>query len=120
MKQIAAAILIICASCPAYADNDASTPAVISSDAGAKPPPDRAPSLMTGREIAAYNKDIGRAHPYYITCRRDPVIGSLARKLRVCRTNQQWKSFAESGNDDSRAIMDDMSRAPANGKFVPF
>jgi hypothetical protein len=75
---------------------------------------------MTGRDIAAYNKDIDRAHPYYITCRREPVIGSLARKLRVCRTNEQWKSFAASGNDESRAIMDDMSRAPANGVPVPY
>ena len=120
MKAIAASILMIAVTAPAAAGEPADTPPVISSDAGGKPPPDRAPSLMTGREIAAYNQGVARNHPYYITCRRDPVIGSLARKLRVCRTNEQWKSFAQNGNDDSRAIMDDMSRAPSNGKFVPF
>ena len=120
MKLIAASILMLVASSVALANDPNSTPAVIASDAGGKPPPDRAPSLMTGREIAAYNQGIGRDHPYYITCRREPVIGSLARKLRVCRTNEQWKSFAASGNDDSRDILDDMSRAPANGTQVPY
>ena len=120
MKTIAASIVMALASSPAAADDNTTAPAVISSDAGAKPPPDRAPSLMTGREIAAYNKDLARNHPYYITCRRDPVIGSLARKLRVCRTNEQWKSFSAQGNDEGRAVLEDMTKAPANGTVGPY
>ena len=80
-----------------------------------KLPPDRPPSLMTSTEIRAYNKGLDAAHPYYIRCKKDPVIGSLARKLRVCRTNEEWKRFAEAGNDTGREILDDMSRAPSSG-----
>ena len=78
-------------------------------------PPDREPSLMTATEIRAYNDGLDTAHPYYIRCRKDPVVGSLVRKLRVCRTNQEWKRFSAMGNDSGREIMDEMIRAPVNG-----
>ena len=55
-----------------------------------KQPPSRMPSEMTPTEIKAYNADIGPDHAYYIKCRKTEVIGSLAKKLRVCRTNQHW------------------------------
>ena len=77
-----------------------------------KLPPDRPPSLMTSTEIRNYNKGLAVTHPYYIRCRKDPVIGSLARKLRVCRTNYEWKRFAEQGNDTGREILGDVSSAP--------
>lgn len=115
MRPIATWILIVAASSAAVAFDPPPTPVVVSSEAGNKPPPDRAPSLMTRSEIAAYNRGLAHNHPYYITCRRDPVMGSLARKLRVCRTNEQWKNFAASGNDEARAILDEMSHAPVNG-----
>ena len=118
MKLIAAALSVTVIISPALAADP--TPVMIKSDAGAKVAPDRMPSLMTSREIKAYNSDIERNHPYYISCRKDVVIGSLARKLRVCRTNEQWQRFSAAGNDESRAIMDDMSRAPSNGVWVPF
>lgn len=114
MNQLASAILLVVASSGANADDTTKTPPVVSSYAGSKRPPDRAPSLMTRPEIEAYNKGLDRAHPHYITCRREPVLGSLARKLRVCRTNEQWKSFAAQGNDEGRAILDEMSHAPVN------
>lgn len=79
-----------------------------------KLPPDRAPSLMTPTEIRAYNAGLDSKHPYYIRCRKDPVVGSLARKLRVCRTNEQWKQFASQGENNGREILDEMSHAPIN------
>ena len=85
-----------------------------------KLPPDRAPSLMTPTEIRAYNEGLDTSHPYYIRCRKDPVVGSLARKLRVCRTNEEWKRFAEMGNDSGREIMDDVTRAPVSGNTPAF
>lgn len=81
-----------------------------------KLPPDRAPSEMTPTEIREYNAGLDSAHPYYIRCRKDPVVGSLVRKLRVCRTNEEWKRFAAMGNDSGREIMDDMIRAPSSGE----
>ena len=85
-----------------------------------KLPPDRAPSLMTPTEIRDYNKGLDLAHPYYIRCRKDPVVGSLARKLRVCRTNEEWKRFREMGNDTGRDILDDVTRAPSSGNTPAF
>ena len=83
-------------------------------DTGGKLPPDRAPSLMTNAEIRAYNDGLDSGHPYFIRCKRDPVVGSLARKLRVCRTNEEWKKFAAQGNDSGREVLDEMSHAPIN------
>ena len=79
-----------------------------------KLPPDRPPSLMTSTEIRTYNAGLDAAHPYFIRCKKDPVMGSLVRKLRVCRTNEEWKQFASQGNDSSREILDEMSHAPIN------
>src|SRR5687768_1198925 len=80
-----------------------------------KVPPDRPPSLMTSTEIRAYNNGLDAKHPYYIKCRKDAVVGSLVRKLRVCRTNEQWKQFAAMGNDSAREIMGDVTTAPVSG-----
>lgn len=92
----------------------ASSPAPALADAEKKLPPDRAPSLMTPTEIRAYNAGLDFKHPYYIRCKKDPVVGSLVRKLRVCRTNEQWKQFAEQGDRNGREILDEMSHAPIN------
>ena len=82
--------------------------------AGDKQPPDRMPSEMTPTEIRAYNSDIDASHPYYIKCRKTEVIGSLARKLRVCRTNQQWKEASAKGNENAADTLEAMRRAPIN------
>ena len=82
--------------------------------AGDKQPPDRMPSEMTPTEIRAYNADIDATHPYYIKCRKTEVIGSLARKLRVCRTNQQWKEASAKGNENAADTLEAMRRAPIN------
>ena len=82
--------------------------------AGDKQPPDRMPSEMTPTEIRAYNSDIDATHPYYIKCRKTEVIGSLARKLRVCRTNEQWKEASHKGNENAADTLEAMRRAPIN------
>ena len=79
-----------------------------------KQPPSRMPSEMTPTEIKAYNADIDAAHPYYIKCRKTEVIGSLARKLRVCRTNEQWKESSAKGNENAADTLEAMRRAPIN------
>lgn len=82
--------------------------------AGDKQPPDRMPSEMTPTEIRAYNSDIDPAHPYYIKCRKTEVIGSLAKKLRVCRTNDQWTEASAKGNENASETLEAMRRAPIN------
>jgi hypothetical protein len=83
--------------------------------AGDKQPPDRMPSEMTPTEIKAYNADIGRNHPYYIICRKTEVMGSLVKKLRVCRTNEQWKEASARGNENAADTLEAMRKAPVNG-----
>ena len=75
-----------------------------------KQPPSRMPSEMTPTEIKAYNADIDKTHAYYITCRKTEVLGSLARKLRVCRTNQGWKEASTKGNENSRDWVEGFGR----------
>jgi hypothetical protein len=79
-----------------------------------KQPPDRMPSEMTPTEIKAYNADITHSHPYYIVCRKTDVVGSLVRKLRVCRTNEQWKISSAKGNENAADTLEAMRRAPVN------
>lgn len=90
----------------------AASPAPAIADAEKKLPPDRQPSLMTPTEIRAYNQGLDLNHPYYIRCKKSPVVGSLVRKLRVCRTNAEWKLSLARGEDNGRDILDDMSKAP--------
>jgi len=103
MRIISCAALAIVVTFPALA-----------ADTDGKAPPDRAPSLMTPTEIRAYNEGLDFNHPYYIRCTKDPVMGSLVRKLRVCRTNEQWKQFRAQGEANGREILDEMSHAPVN------
>ena len=86
-------------------------PAVAGSD---RQPPDRPPSTMTSQEIAAFNEGLDKAHPYYIKCRKIDEIGSLVRKARVCRTNQEWKTADRDGNQNARDTVEAMTRAPVN------
>ena len=83
------------------------TPAI----AADKQPPGRMPSEMTPTEIKAYNADIDASHPYYIKCRKTEVMGSLVKKLRVCRTNEQWKEASARGNDSTRESLESMGRS---------
>ena len=39
-----------------------------------------------------------KSHPDYVKCRTESVIGSRARKRRVCMTNAQWKQAERQGN----------------------
>lgn len=100
MRFIAIAVLSFALAAPAVA--------------GDKLPPDRMPSEMTPTEIRAYNADIDATHPYYIKCRKTEVIGSLAKKLRVCRTNEQWKESSAKGNENAADTLEAMRRAPIN------
>ena len=77
-------------------------------------PPDRAPSLMTATEIAAFNQGLTNSHPYFIKCRKLLETGSLVKKARVCRTNADWRIASSNGNQNARDTVDAMNRAPVN------
>lgn len=101
MRVLAVAAMTLALAAPVYAATD-------------KQPPDRMPSEMTPTEIKAYNADIDRNHPYYISCRKTEVMGSLVKKLRVCRTNEGWKEASARGNENAQETLEAMRRAPIN------
>lgn len=90
------------------------TSAIAANGAIDRAPPEKAPSAMTSREIAAYNKGLANSHPYFIRCRKLEETGSLVKKARVCRTNEGWKrSFAE-GNQNARDTVESMAQGAQN------
>jgi hypothetical protein len=90
----------------------AMTPAVAAAaDEGDAPPierkiPEGPPSAMTNVEIAAHNEGLELRHPDFIKCRKIDMIGSLVKKARVCRTNEQWTKSWQNGNQNVRDTAD--------------
>ncbi|MDX2209243.1 MAG: hypothetical protein SFV20_02665 [Sphingopyxis sp.] len=101
MKNLSCAALALLALAPSFAlANDAALD---------RDPPEKAPSAMTNKEIAAYNEGLNASHPYYIKCRKIEETGSLVKKARVCRTNEEWKKAFAVGNQNSRDTIDAMT-----------
>ena len=87
-----------------------STAALAAPDLAAeRAPPTQQPSEMTNAEIKAFNEGLAMTHPYYIKCRKIDQVGSLVKKARVCRTNEQWKEAWVKGNQNSRDVADAMT-----------
>jgi hypothetical protein len=42
-----------------------------------------------------------------VVCRTEPVIGSRAKKRRVCLTRRQWANVANDGNGLARRVVED-------------
>lgn len=58
----------------------------------------------------AKNKNVGRSHPDYKRCRREPLIGSLARMRTICMTNREWEEFYRAGNAGTRSLLEDINK----------
>lgn len=54
----------------------------------------------------AQGKIIDRHHPDYVKCRTESVIGSRAKKRRVCLTNSEWAEVARQGNGMANALVE--------------
>jgi hypothetical protein len=74
-------------------------------------PLSKPPSEMTPAEIKANNAGLDRNDPNYITCRKTEVIGSLASKVRVCRTTRMWKEANARGNETTRDMVEGFARS---------
>lgn len=74
----------------------------------------RTPSAMSGDEIDAHNQGRAATDADYIRCRRMEVPGSLVKKLRVCKTNTEWRQYADKGNQDARDSMAWIERGFSN------
>lgn len=67
------------------------------------------PKKMTSAEIRAHNAKLDKQHPFFIRCVRSAPIGSLVATQRSCRTNAAWARADRVGNDEARAIGDQMA-----------
>ena len=59
-------------------------------------------------QVKKPKKITDRRHPDYVRCRSEPIIGSLARKKRVCMTNAQWVEYTRTGSRDAKQFVEDM------------
>ena len=90
-------------------------PAAFAAETAAeRTPPTKAPSAMTPTEIKAFNVGLAPTHPYFIKCRKTLEVGSLVKKVRVCHTNEQWKTVWAKENQDARDTVGAMSSKAAN------
>ena len=54
-------------------------------------------------------KVVDKKHPDFIRCKTEPIIGSRARKRRVCLTNRQWAEVESQGKGIARGMVEDSS-----------
>ena len=47
-----------------------------------------------------------KSHPDYVRCRTESVIGSRAKKRRVCLTNSEWAEVARQGHGMATALVE--------------
>ena len=48
-----------------------------------------------------------RRDPNYVRCRSEAVIGSLAKKRRICMTNAEWTEYVRTGSRNAKEFVDD-------------
>ena len=83
-------------------------PAIAAADSQ---PPARSPSQMSPGEIKAHNAGLESTDPNYIKCRKFEAMGSLVKKQRTCRTNEQWKEATALGNEGTRDMVEGFARS---------
>lgn len=84
---------------------------LVASSASAAEPQDSQLPARAGKAQAAKIQDgIDKSHPDHVVCRNESVIGSRAKKRKVCLTNRQWAAVAIDGNGLARKVVED-SRA---------
>lgn len=88
--------------------------ATAAAPAPAAPVAEPDPSHMSLKEIRAFNQTVGKDHPYYIRCRRDVEIGSVAKAHTVCRTVRDWSRADDDGNRTARDTVRLMNETAGN------
>lgn len=55
--------------------------------------------------VAPKEKPVSSDPDQQVKCRKYAQAGSLVRKVKICRTNAEWRKAAQAGNDAARAIV---------------
>ncbi len=56
-----------------------------------------------------------KKHPDYVRCRSERVVGSLAKRRKVCLTNREWAEVSRDGNAVARKTVEDMQSGLSGG-----
>lgn len=70
------------------------------------------PARMSAKEIAAHNAVRQRTDPDFINCKRFTVTGTLAKKVRVCKTNDQWAALSTRSREWTQTTQDGLLVSP--------
>jgi hypothetical protein len=84
--------------------------------AAAEPQVIQGPVVMKASEIRAYNARLAPDHPNYIRCNRVEETGSLVRKTKICRTNQEWARIEGAGNREARESVENLQKGWSNSQ----
>lgn len=59
-----------------------------------------------------------RRHPDYLRCRTEAIVGSLAKKRKVCMTNKQWTEARKRGNRLANNMISTIQAMSGGGSFT--
>jgi hypothetical protein len=62
---------------------------------------------------ATASKVVDRNSPDFVRCVREPVTGSIVRKVKLCRTNAEWKRIIEQQSNDATDLVDRNRNVPS-------
>lgn len=68
--------------------------------------PALAQTSAKGEEVVS-EKVTDKSHPDFVRCRSESIIGSRAKKRKVCLTNRQWAEVARDGNAVATRVVED-------------
>lgn len=72
------------------------------------------PKKMSQAEIRAHNASLARTDPNYIRCVKSAAVGSLVARNFSCRTVAQWHEADRVGNEEARALREEMASKNTN------
>lgn len=75
-------------------------------------PPQLDPRAMSMSEIRTHNATLARTDRKYIVCRTSEQTGSLARKNRICRTNEEWDKASRLAQDWTNGVSENSRGVP--------
>lgn len=70
------------------------------------------PTKMSAKEIAEHNAGRQRTDQDFINCKRFTVTGTLAKRVRVCKTNEQWAAVSDRSREWTKNLQDGLLTSP--------
>lgn len=65
-----------------------------------------AATVPAGAAVADDEPKVDKSAPDYVKCRRLDITGSLAKKVRICKTNAEWAEIDANGNRTARIMVE--------------